>query len=44
MSQVMTSRFSNVGAAGFEPTTSRSQSERAAGLRHAPIAWKSIPL
>ena len=27
-----------VGAAGFEPATSRSQSERATRLRHAPIA------
>ena len=26
-----------VGAAGFEPATSRSQSERAARLRHAPL-------
>ena len=27
----------NVGAAGFEPTTFRTQTERAPGLRHAPI-------
>lgn len=26
----------NVGAAGFEPTTFRTQTERAPGLRHAP--------
>ncbi len=30
-------RLGIVGAAGFEPTTSCSQSRRATGLRHAPF-------
>ena len=29
-----------VGAVGFEPTTSCSQSRRAARLRHAPMIWR----
>ena len=31
-----------VGAAGFEPATSCSQSRRATRLRHAPNVWNSF--
>lgn len=31
--------MSMVGAAGFEPTTTRTPSECATGLRYAPTEW-----